>query len=118
MIYYARTKRAMVVDASDAVMAIHAVHTPYQATSLPDIYSIEVQRNANLLLPEVQSFTLADATHVVRDGKVMRQMSAKRFLRELTVAHLLYPRYALLLRPVSLAARCLKFVARRLARYF
>jgi len=104
MIYEARRLRALVVDASPAVMTIHQTHD--QSTYRHGLrrWRQEVNRNWEIVGKEAERFCLWDSTHVLTPTGLRPVRGIRYFIRRADTLHLFHPRLSAPLKIVRLAA--------------
>jgi hypothetical protein len=94
MIYHARMSRIPVIDASDDVMAIHQnhdyAHVPQARGKQWD--GPEADRNRQLGGGTSRAFKITDATHVLRNGKLLPANDPVHKVRRWEVMHITHPR--------------------------
>lgn len=99
LIFRARSQRAAVVDATGAVVAVHQNHDHGHIPVTKDLWSSpEGQRNRELVGDPFNVFTIDDATHLLRDGRLHPALSRAYLRRRFVVAAHLRPRWGSLLR--------------------
>ena len=99
LIFHARSQRAAVVDATGAVVAVHQNHDHGHIPVTKDLWSSpEGQRNRELVGDPFNVFTIDDATHLLRDGRLHSALSRAYLRRRFVVAARLRPRWGPLLR--------------------
>jgi hypothetical protein len=86
LIYDARATGAIVVDATADVLAVHQSHDyGHHPSGEEGIWKgAEAQRNRELAGGAGHAYTLDDATHVLRKGRLSRNLSRRRITRAIS----------------------------------
>jgi hypothetical protein len=92
IIHHARRIGAPVIDATEAVLAIHQNHDyAHVAGPRAEAAAVEVARNWAIVGPDFLPLTISDATHRLVDGEVRPRTGLAYWLRRLVVAPALTP---------------------------
>jgi hypothetical protein len=89
MIYHARSRRIPVIDVTGVTTVVHQNHgyTHVRAGTGPAWEGVEAERNRALVGDAGKVFTLADATHRLTSGGLVRVEAPKRRARKSDRAH-------------------------------
>ncbi len=111
LIYRARARGAAVVDATQAITAIHQNHdySHVPGGSEKVWKGVEAQHNLELAGGQSRCFTLQDATHVLTPRGLESTLDREHLLRHLSATSILHPR---LHWPVRLLSRALRLLIR------
>jgi len=102
LIYRARALKAPVINASDAILAVHQNHD-YAHISIKagDVWKgPEAKRNLELTGGRKHCFDLLDSTHKLTSAGLKLELGSKHLKRRLDTVPILYPRFKKLIRPV------------------
>ena len=106
LIYRARSRKVSVVDATQAVMAVHQNHeypAHLQVANGVRRNSPEAKQNLELAAGSSRIFTLLDATHLMTSEGPKRPFNWRHLCRRFTCLPVLYPRFGLPLKLLAMA---------------
>jgi hypothetical protein len=92
IIHHARSTAAPVIDATSSVLAVHQNHGyAHIGGARAASAAAEVARNWSIVGPDFLPLTIADATHVLEDGRIRARRDLRYVLRRIMVAPALTP---------------------------
>jgi hypothetical protein len=116
LVYRARALRAPVVDATDAVMAVHQNHDySHHADGASGVWQGgEASRNRELVGGHQYAFTIDDATHRLTDRGVRLAFSLRNMKRRIAAFPVLHPEAGLVAPLIDLASGVKRWISHRL----
>jgi len=116
LVYRARALRAPVVDATDAVMAVHQNHDySHHADGASGVWQGgEASRNRELVGGQQYAFTIDDATHTLTDRGVRLAFSRRTVERRIAAFPVLHPGARFSAPIIDLAGRLKRWTSHRL----